>query len=57
MYMSILREMIVKLYKMCGIRKSMNDTCDNFIYESDIENSSDTESNFYDEEATWARLH
>lgn len=46
---SIPREMIVKSLKKCRISNAMNDTDNDFIYESDDKNLSHPESDFYDE--------
>lgn len=51
-WMSIPREIIVKSYKKCGISNAVDDTEDDFIFKSEDKNSSDLETDFYDEETT-----
>lgn len=50
-WMSISRKMVVKSFKKCFISNSMDNSEDDFIYESHHKISSYPESDFYDKQA------
>lgn len=51
-WMSMPKEMILKLFKKCGNINDMDETEDGFIYESDEQNSSGPDPDFYEVEGT-----